>query len=63
MSFFKRIHTNLKMKHEVLDCSFEILEWWWSRWCVDCYSLRVNVGTWWLLVELVLGGAIHSPLL
>ena len=24
--FFKWIHTDLKMKHEVLDCSFEMLE-------------------------------------
>ena len=58
-SLFQRIQTDSKRiqngleriykKHDILDCSFEILEWWWSRWCVDCYSLRVNVGTWWLL--------------
>ena len=43
----KRIRTDLKMKHEVLDCSFEMLEpgggggtgaWW-------CYPLPIAINT------------------
>ena len=45
----KRIHTNLKMKHEVLDSSFEMLEWWW--WWSRCPLQEV---------ELTVGGAIRS---
>ena len=52
-------------KHEVLDYSFEILEWWWSRWCVDCYSLRVKCGIM-MMMMMVVGGAmevfLYSPI-